>query len=339
MARPLRISFPGALYHVTARGNAQQPIVRDDVDRSRFVERLAETSERHHVRCYAWVLMGNHYHLLVETPEANVSAAVHHLNGVYSQAFNRRHARVGHLFQGRFKSIVVERRVHLLELCRYVVLNPVRAGLVAHPSEWRWSSYRATVGEEPPPPWLEVDWVLAQFGRARPAARAAYREFVAAGIHRGTSPWSAVRGQVFLGSEAFVAEARSRAENAGDLEIPSTQRLAPTPELERLLSSVAEVYETEVAHVLRPARWPTEARQVAVYLARRAARLPLKTVAGRFGMHYGAVSRAVRVLEERLAGDAALRARLAAIVTPGGRGGRRDRLNARPDPGIVKCKT
>jgi len=133
MARPLRISYPGAIYHVTARGNARQAIVRDEADRQRFVYTLAEMVEHYQVLCHAWVLMENHYHLVLETPHANLSQAIRHLNGVYTQAFNRRHQRGGHLLQGRFKAIVVEKETYLLELCRYVVLNPVRAGLVPHP--------------------------------------------------------------------------------------------------------------------------------------------------------------------------------------------------------------
>ena len=154
MTRPLRVVYPGAVYHVTARGNERKAIVRDDIDRRRFVATLAQMVEHYRVVCHAWVLMPNHYHLLLETPEANLSRAIRHLNGVYTQAFNRRHRRVGHLFQGRFKAILLEKDAHLLALCRYVVLNPVRAGLVRHPRAWGWSSYRATAGEESAPTWL-----------------------------------------------------------------------------------------------------------------------------------------------------------------------------------------
>jgi REP element-mobilizing transposase RayT len=147
MARPLRLAFAGGVYHVTARGNERKPIVRDDADRARFVDTLAAMVEQYGVLCHAWVLMDNHYHLLLETPTPNLSRAVRHLNGIYTQSFNRRHRRVGHLFQGRFKAIVVDKESHLLELCRYVVLNPVRAGVVKTPSAYPWSSYRATAGQ------------------------------------------------------------------------------------------------------------------------------------------------------------------------------------------------
>ncbi len=160
MARPLRLNFAGGVYHVTARGNERKALVRDDRDRARFVDTLAQMVQQYRVACHAWVLMTNHYHLLLETPTPNLSLAIRHLNGVYTQAFHRRHRRVGHLFQGRFKAIVVEKEAHLLELCRYVVLNPARAGLVAHPRRYGWSSYRATAGEAPVPSWLTVDWTL-----------------------------------------------------------------------------------------------------------------------------------------------------------------------------------
>ncbi len=126
--------------------------------------------------------MGNHYHLMVETPDGNVSAGMRHLNGVYTQRFNRRHGRVGHMFQGRFKAIVVERQSYLLALCRYVVLNPVRAAMVKRVERYPWSSYRATAGLEPAPWWLATDWVLGQFGRQRRGAQARYTDFVHAGI-------------------------------------------------------------------------------------------------------------------------------------------------------------
>jgi len=130
MARPLRLSYPGALYHVTARGNARQAIYTDDADRQMFLLVLEDVETRYHWLCHAYCLMDNHYHLLLETPQGNLSAGMRQVNGVYTQRFNRRHGRVGHIFQGRFKAILVERESYLLELCRYLVLNPVRAGIV-----------------------------------------------------------------------------------------------------------------------------------------------------------------------------------------------------------------
>jgi putative transposase len=136
VARPLRIEFPGALYHVTSRGNAREAIVRDDADRQMWLAVLGEVLSRGHWLCHAYCLMDNHYHLLVETPEADLSYGMRQLNGVYTQRFNRQHGRVGHVFQGRFKAILVERDSYLLELSRYIVLNPVRARMVTHPKRY-----------------------------------------------------------------------------------------------------------------------------------------------------------------------------------------------------------
>ncbi len=155
-------------------------------------------------RIHAFVLMTNHYHLLLETPEPTLSRGMRELNGIYTQRFNRTHDRVGHLFQGRFKGILVEKESHLLELTRYVTLNPVRAGIVTRPEDWPWSSYRGTAGLQTPPDWLEVEWTLNQFAPDHDEARRQYREFVAAGVRRPGHPWRQLRGQIYLGGELFV---------------------------------------------------------------------------------------------------------------------------------------
>src|SRR4030066_2444129 len=167
MARPLRIEYPGAIYHITSRGNARQPIYKDDKDRETFLELLGSVVSRYGWICHAYCLMGNHYHLLIETPDGNLSQGMRQLNGIYTQHFNRRHGRVGHLFQGRFKAIVVDRDSYLLELCRYVVLNPIRAAMVKHVEHYPWSSYPATMGLADCPVWLNTDWLLGRFGKRR----------------------------------------------------------------------------------------------------------------------------------------------------------------------------
>lgn len=157
MARPLRIELAGGLYHVTSRGDGQNAIYLDDGDRQGWLRLLGEVCKRFNWRCHAHCLMTNHYHLVVETPDGNLSRGMRQLNGVYTQSFNRRHSRVGHVFQGRYKAILVEKESYLLELARYVVLNPVRAQLVVEAEEWAWSSYRAMIGQAAAPPWLETD--------------------------------------------------------------------------------------------------------------------------------------------------------------------------------------
>jgi REP element-mobilizing transposase RayT len=175
MSRPLRLEGPGALYHVTARGDRREPIVEDDAHQRAWVQVLGETCERFNWRVHAGCLMTNHDHVLVETPEGNLSAGMRHLNGVWSQLFNRRHGRVGHVFQGRFKAVMVEREGYLLELARYGVLNPVRAGMVNDAAGYRWSSHRAMLGRlgagEPVPGWLETRVLLSLFAPVLEQAR------------------------------------------------------------------------------------------------------------------------------------------------------------------------
>jgi REP element-mobilizing transposase RayT len=237
MARPLRLTFPGAIYHITARGNARAATYLDDQDRQLFLDVLAGCIERFSWLCHAYCLMDNHYHLMIETPEGNLSAGMRQLNGIYTQRFNRRHGRVGHVFQGRFKAILVERQSYLLELCRYVVLNPVRATMVEDIAQYAWSSYPSTVGIARTPPWLHTDWLLSQFGNDRAAARRSYAQFVSEGIGVA-SPWIALKGQILLGTERFVGSLQPLMENKGNLkEVPKSQLLLHRPELKALFST------------------------------------------------------------------------------------------------------
>ena len=181
MARPLRLHIPGALYHVMSRGNAKQAIFLGGQDYERFLELLSATTSRFGVLCLAYCLMQNHFHLLLEPHERSVSRMMQHLNSAYSQWFNRRHQRVGHLLQGRFKALLVDRDAYVLQVLRYIVLNPVEAGLVSDPAEWRWSSYRATVGRSAAPAFLALDDVWKAFDADVGRARSRFAEFVDAG--------------------------------------------------------------------------------------------------------------------------------------------------------------
>lgn len=228
MTRPLRIELAGALYHVTSRGNARQPIFLDDDDRRLFLHRLGDTVVRHQWRCPAYCLMTNHYHLLVETPRPDLSRGMHWLNATYAQGFNARHERVGHVLQGRFSGILVEREGHLLELARYVVLNPVRAGLVASAEDHPWSSLRATLGLDPAPGWLDTGSFLAAFG-----SRSRYLEFVRAGVGLD-SPWSRLRG-VLLGSDEFVERLARRHGQPAEPEFARRERCGSRQPLDTVL--------------------------------------------------------------------------------------------------------
>lgn len=275
MARPLRIEFPGAVYHVTSRGNARQDIVADDRDRAQFLTLLAHVIDRFGWRCHAYCLMDNHYHLLLETPQPNLSRGMRQLNGRYTQVFNRRHRWVGHLFQGRFTAILVEKEAHLLELCRYVVLNPVRAKLVTHPRLWSWSSYRGTAGELTGPVWLCTDWILAHFGARQREAQRRYRQFVADG-RDGPRPWDQVQGQIYLGSEDFISQHQP---DRVIREIPRQQAQATRP-------SLREIFQ----------RRRGEQRLIAV--AYRQYGYRLAEIADHLGVHYATVSRRLKQAEE-----------------------------------------
>jgi REP element-mobilizing transposase RayT len=184
-----RVEYPGAVHHVTARGNAGRRIYRDDGDRERFLALLARVVRRRKWLCHAYCLMDNHFHLLLELPDAGLACGMQWLNATYAQGFNRTGLRSGHLFQGRYDSRLVQRERHLLVAARYVVLNPVRALLCDDPAEWMWSSYRATAGDsDSVDPVLTTDFVLSHFGGGEVASRARYRAFVADGLRQGLTP-------------------------------------------------------------------------------------------------------------------------------------------------------
>ena len=234
MARPLRLEFDGALYHITTRGNERKAIFKDDTDRQLFLNTLAQVNQRFHWLCHAYCLMDNHYHLVIETPDANLSKGMRQLNGVYTQTFNRRHRRVGHLFQGRFKGILIQKDSHFLEVSRYVVLNPVAAGMVKGPGQWAWSSYRATAGQSPASGCLTVDEVLGQFGNRRGSAQNKYRQFISEGIGRA-SIWENLEAQSLLGEEGFAEALKGHVRGHETIqEIPRRQRLIGRPSLKKL---------------------------------------------------------------------------------------------------------
>lgn len=274
MARPIRIEFAGALYHVTSRGDRREPIYEDDLDRERFLELLGQVAQDFNWVCHAWCLMSNHYHLVLETPDGNLSKGMRQLNGVYTQYSNRRHQRVGHLFQGRYKAILVDRDSYLLELARYVVLNPVRAGMVKEPGAWPWSSYRSMIGERPAPAWLATDGLLAAFGSGRRDAVRAYIAFVAEGVG-GELIWRNLKSQVFLGDEDFVARNLKRIGAQEDVNIPRAQRRPPPPSLE----------EIERKHGQR------NAAMVAAYAT---GGYSYQQIGAHFGVHFTTVAKVVR---------------------------------------------
>lgn len=276
MSRPIRIEFPNALYHVTARGDRREDIFEDDIDRQAFLHILAQVVGQFNWLCYAWCLMDNHYHLLIQTPDANLSKGMRQLNGVFTQTSNRRHHRVGHVFQGRFKAILVDSDAYLLELARYVVLNPVRAGMVRKPHKWAWSSYRASMGLAPAEPFLAVDGLLAQFAKRRAVAQARYAKFVAEGI-KAPSPWRELKGQVFLGDERFVEKMQARLDKnqRRDVQIPIAHRRSPAPTLAQIENSAPD-------------------RNAAIVQAHTTGAYSYQQIADHFGIHFTTVGKVVR---------------------------------------------
>ena len=283
MARPLRIEFPGAVYHVTSRGNAKQAIFLDDEDRGGFLDLLSIVVERFNWLCHAYCLMGNHYHLLIETPKGNLSKGMRELNGVCTQGFNQRYRRVGHLFQGRYKAIIVEKDNHLLSLCRYVVLNPARAGLIKKPEQWRWSSYGATIGVAKRPSFLTVDWVLSQLGGRKRVAMERYRRFVMEGIDK-ESPWETLKGQIFWGTEEFIKNLSGFLEEKEKIkEVPRVQRYVARPPLRDLFKGKKGKER--------------KAEDRTIYDAYVRYGYTMKEIAEHLGFHYATISRAIKRVE------------------------------------------
>ncbi len=224
MARPLRLEFSGALYHVTARGNERKSIYLEETDFELYLNVLSDVCTRYNWVIHAYCLMTNHYHLLIETPDANLSKGMRQLNGVYTQSINRKYKRVGHLFQGRYKAILVDKDAYLLELSRYIVLNPIRAKMVECLEDWPWSSWHNVMGFQSSPSWLATGAILGMFAKYKKVARKQYAQFVQQG--KGISPWAKLSNQVFLGDKNFVeAHLNLLKEQEGDLsEVPKKQK-------------------------------------------------------------------------------------------------------------------
>ncbi|MCP4324970.1 MAG: transposase [Alteromonadales bacterium] len=274
MTRPLRLEFSGAFYHVTSRGDDRKKIYFEEADFELFLTTLSDVCEQYNWIIHAYCLMTNHYHLLIETPDANLSKGMRQLNGVFTQAINRKHGRVGHLFQGRYKSILVDKDAYLLELCRYIVLNPVRARMVESPEQWDWSSWHSMVGNVAPPIWLATDSVLSLFDRNRVRAIKEYIEFVANG--EGVSIWDNLQQQVFLGGDDFIEKYQGlQLALPGNLrEIPLKQRSKPPLPLAQ--------YQQQ-----------SSSRDEAIFLAYKSGGYTLRQIGDHFKLHYSRVSRIV----------------------------------------------
>lgn len=294
MARPLRIEYPGAHYHVTARGNERKDVFKSQKDREQFLSYLESAVSRYEAVIHAYCLMSNHYHLLLETPSGNLSKIMQHINGAYTSYFNIKRKRSGHLFQGRYKAIVIEADEYVQELSRYIHLNPVRANMVAKPEEYRWSSYLDYIGARKRPEWLETSFILDFFSKGEDRF-GKYRMFVEALLgSEYDSPFNGVVASTVLGSESFVCELTEKHIDGkqGDRELPAARKLTSKPSLRAILEAVEAIFGTSRV-----------AKNATIYLCHKYSGSGLKEIGEMFGTKESAVSQASRRFAQVLERD------------------------------------
>jgi REP element-mobilizing transposase RayT len=291
MGRPLRIEYPNAFYHITSRGNERRAIFRSKEDYERFLGYFESATERYGARIHCFCLMPNHYHLLLETPRANLRRILHHLNTSYTNYFNAKTGRVGHLFQGRYRAILVEKDTYALELSRYIHLNPVRAHLVKEPSQYPWSSYLTYVEGERRWGWLDMKFILGQLSSNEREALSRYQTFVREGMVKSfEDPLRKVVASTLLGTERFVEGVRERfiKKATSHRDLPALRKLSSWPELSSIVRESERVF----------GKGTVESRRVALYLSHRLSGLSLGEIGEYFaGIGPSAVTQNTRRLE------------------------------------------
>lgn len=309
MSRPLRLDFAGAFHHCFSRGNERRAIFIDDEDRNRFLGILAAVSERYGFMVHAYVLMLNHYHLFLETMMAGLSAGMRDLNGLYSEYFNARYARVGHLFQGRFKSILVQKESYLLTLSRYIHQNPVRAGLVKEPWNYSWSSCRDFLGMRPAPSWLNIHLTLDALDTNTPEAILRYKDFLS--VRAPSNPLADAKGQAVLGDEPYVESIKAlhQGKIISQLERPARHSLEQRPSAEAVLAALFA--EPAIVPDLK-SLWHRRSRDrdLAVYSLRKYAGMSLVSVGRILDISPAAVSNRCSRVEALVKSDQAILGRL-----------------------------
>ncbi len=306
MARPLRIEYPDAYYHITARGNEQKNIYRNDRDREKFLEYLASASERYSAVIHAYCLMSNHYHLLLQTPAGNLSQIMRHINGAYTTYYNVKRKRSGHLLQGRYKAILVDQDAYAQELTRYIHLNPVRVKMVKRPEEYRWSSYGGYLNKKKRAEWLYVDFVLSMLNRNPSAARKQYRQFVESMIgHEYESPLRGVFASCILGGVDFIHEIRLKhlPDQSQARNVPSLKQLSEKPTIDQIRSAVEEELTED----------PRLCRRVQMYLCQKYTGQKLKDIGNEFGVGESAVAQAGRRVSAEMEEDKNLKRKIVNI--------------------------
>jgi len=288
MARPLRIEYSGAFYHVTSRGNERKAVYKSQRDREKFFSYLESATERYGAVVHVFCLMDNHYHLLIETPSGNLSQIMHHINGAYTTYFNTKRERSGHLFQGRYRAILIDVDEYAKELSRYIHLNPVRAGIAENPEEYRWSScqYYTTVKRKPPE-WLKRDFILSYFGNEPKTAMKRYRDFVRSVMDQEyKNPLAEISHSVILGGEKFIAEIKTRflRDKQPDRDLPTLRDLSSRPGLGHIEKAVDSVLQQD----------EKLARQVTLHMCHRHSGMKLREIGQQFGIGESGVTQASR---------------------------------------------
>jgi len=303
MARALRITFPGAFYHVTSRGNERKAVFKSKRDREKFLEYLESATQRYDARIHAYCMMDTHYHLLLETPSGNLSQIMRHINGAYTTYFNVKRDRSGHLFQGRYKAILVDIDDYAKELSRYIHLNPVRAKIVETPEEYGWSSYKFYIGKQRAAKWLYRDFILGYFGKRVSTAQKGYQKFVNAIAHQEyNSPLDEVVSSTLLGSADFVAYIKDNYLSAKkpNKELPALKELVKKTSIQDIFEDVELVFTKD--KVL--------ARNVKMYLCQRYTGKKLKEIGLHFGIGESGVSQACRRVTQKIEKDIKLKKRI-----------------------------
>ena len=312
MARPLRIEYPGAWYHVMNRGRRGENVFADSNDYEAFIVLLQESAKMFDLRVSAFCLMSNHYHLLVQTPSGNLSRAMRHVNGVYTQRFNRRRNIDGQLFRGRYKSVLVQEDSHLLELLRYIHRNPVTAHMCNAVGDYLWSSHSGYISSAKKWDWLHKGTLLDMFSKERNKAKRQYHCFVQCEDSAEVTDFFSKKNLAsFFGSRDFVQWIKATYRKLQNQEeIPQSRDLAPTiTEIKRAVCQGYEIEEKELGQTKRG--WMNEPRNVAVYLARKRCGLRLEEIGQEFGIgKYSTVSSIVTRTEKQLIQNKQLRKRI-----------------------------
>ncbi len=305
MSRPLRIEYPGAWYHVMNRGRWSEKVFFSDLDHETFVKVLRETFDLWNMRISAYCLMSNHYHLLVQTPDGNLSRCMRHVNGVYTQRFNRFHKKEGQLFRGRYKAVLVEDNSHLSEVLRYIHRNPLKAGIVETLNDYHWSSHQGYLSRAKKWSWLQKDVILNQLSHLKTKQKSAYLDFVSLGESQHIEKFYSLKNMPsILGSMSFKEYIQEKfSELANTPEIPESKTL--TPDAEKVVSCVCEYYGVSRSDLLISKRGTeNHPRDVAIYLVRCLCCLTLPSVGKEFGINnYSTVSSVVQRVKLRAEND------------------------------------